>query len=38
MATIRLPRAGETLKYRDLKFEVLEMDGKKIGKLKITKP
>jgi putative hemolysin len=34
----RMPRAGETLKYRDLKFEVLEMDGKKIGKLKITKP
>jgi len=34
----RMPRSGETLKYRDLKFEVLEMDERKIAKLKITKP
>jgi putative hemolysin len=34
----RMPRPGETLKLRDLKFEVLEMDGRKIDKLKITKP
>jgi len=33
----RMPRPGETLKYRDLKFEVLEMDGRKIGSIKITK-
>ncbi len=33
----RMPRAGETLKYRDLKFEVLEMDERKIDRLKITK-
>jgi len=33
----RMPRPGETLKYRDLKFEVLEMDEKKISKVKITK-
>lgn len=34
----RMPRAGETLKYRDLKFEVLEMEGRRIERLKITKP
>ena len=33
----RMPRAGETLKYRDLKFEVLEMDERKISRVKITK-
>ena len=33
----RMPRPGETLKYRELKFEVLEMEGRKIGSLKITK-
>lgn len=33
----RMPRPGESLKYKDLKFEVLEMDGRKIGRLKITK-
>jgi len=33
----RMPRAGETLKYREYKFEILEMDGRKIGRLKITK-
>jgi len=33
----RVPRPGETLKYKDLKFEVLEMDGRKIGSVKITK-
>lgn len=33
----RMPRAGETLKYRDLKFEVLEMDERKISRLKITR-
>lgn len=34
----RMPRAGETLKFKDLKFEVLEMDGRRIERLKITKP
>jgi len=33
----RMPRPGETLKYRELKFEVLEMEGRKIARLKITK-
>ncbi|HEX9860125.1 MAG TPA: transporter associated domain-containing protein, partial [Nitrospirota bacterium] len=33
----RMPRPGETLKYRDLKFEVLEMDERRIERLKITK-
>jgi magnesium and cobalt exporter, CNNM family len=34
----RMPHPGETLKYKDLKFEVLEMDERKIGSVKITKP
>jgi putative hemolysin len=33
----RMPRVGEQLKYKDLKFEILEMDGRKINKIKITK-
>jgi len=33
----RMPKAGEQLRYKDLKFEVLELDGRKIEKLKITK-
>jgi len=34
----RMPRPGESLKFRDeLKFEVLEMDGRKIGRIKITR-
>ena len=33
----RMPRAGEQIRYRDLKFEVLELDGRKIDKIKITK-
>lgn len=33
----RMPRVGEQLRYKDLKFEVLELDGRKIGKIKITK-
>ncbi len=32
-----LPKVGEQLKYHDLRFLILEMDGKKIEKLKITK-
>lgn len=32
-----LPRVGEQLKYHGLKFLILEMDGKKIDKVKITK-
>jgi CBS domain containing-hemolysin-like protein len=28
---------GEQLKYKDLKFEILEMDGRKIDKIKVTK-
>ena len=34
----RMPHPGETLKYKELKFEVLEMDERKIGSVKITKP
>jgi putative hemolysin len=33
----RMPKVGEQLRYRDLKFEVLEIDGRKIEKVKITK-
>lgn len=33
----RMPRVGEQLKYKDLKIEVLELDGRKIEKIKITK-
>ena len=33
----RMPRAGEQIRYKDLKFEVLEPDGRKIDKIKITK-
>ncbi|MHB8845591.1 MAG: hemolysin family protein [Nitrospirota bacterium] len=33
----RMPKVGEQLRYRDLKFEVLELDGRKIDKIKITK-
>jgi putative hemolysin len=33
----RMPRVGEQLKYKDLKFEILELDGRKIDKIKITK-
>ena len=33
----RLPKVGEQLRYHSLRFLILEMDGKKIEKLKITK-
>jgi putative hemolysin len=33
----RMPRIGEQLRAKDLKFEVLELDGRKIDKIKITK-
>ena len=33
----RMPKAGEQLKYRNLKLEVLELEGRKISKVKITK-
>ncbi len=32
-----LPKAGEQLRYHDLRFLILEMDGKKIEKMKISK-
>jgi putative hemolysin len=32
-----LPKVGEQLRYHGLRFLILEMDGKKIEKLKITK-
>ncbi len=32
-----LPRAGEQLRYQDLRFLILEMNGKKIEKIKITR-
>ncbi|HTG02394.1 MAG TPA: hemolysin family protein [Nitrospirota bacterium] len=33
----RMPKVGEQLKYRQLKLEVLELEGRKITKVKITK-
>ena len=33
----RMPRVGEQLRYKDLKFEILQHEGKKIEKIKITK-
>lgn len=33
----RVPRPGEQLRFRNLRFEVLEMDGRRIGKIKVTK-
>jgi putative hemolysin len=33
----RMPKIGEQLKYKNLKLEVLELDGRKIDKVKITK-
>jgi magnesium and cobalt exporter, CNNM family len=33
----RMPRAGEQLRTKELKFEVLELEGRKIDKIKITK-
>ncbi|MBI5740069.1 MAG: HlyC/CorC family transporter [Nitrospirae bacterium] len=33
----RLPKVGEQLRYHGLRFLVLEMDGKKVEKIKITK-
>jgi CBS domain containing-hemolysin-like protein len=32
-----LPKVGEQLRYHDLRFLILEMDGKKIEKIKITR-
>ena len=32
-----LPKAGEQLRFHELRFLILEMDGKKIERLKITK-
>jgi putative hemolysin len=33
----RMPKVGEQLRYRHLKLEVLELEGRKITKVKITK-
>lgn len=33
----KMPKVGEQLKYRQLKLEVLELEGRKITKVKITK-
>jgi CBS domain containing-hemolysin-like protein len=33
----RMPRVGEQLKYKNIKLEVLELEGRKISKVKITK-
>jgi CBS domain containing-hemolysin-like protein len=33
----RLPKVGEQVRYQNLRFLILEMDGRKVGKLKITK-
>ncbi len=33
----RMPKVGDQLKYRNLKLEVLEIEGRKISKVRITK-
>ncbi len=33
----RMPKVGEQLKFKNLKLEVLELEGRKISKVKITK-
>jgi len=33
----RMPKVGEQLKYRNIKLEVIELDGRKISKVKVTK-
>jgi putative hemolysin len=33
----RMPRVGEQLKYKNLRLEILELEGRKISKVKITK-
>ena len=33
----RMPRVGEQLKYKNFKFEIVELEGRKISKVKITK-
>jgi putative hemolysin len=33
----RMPKVGEQLKYKNLRLEVLDLDGRKISKIKITK-
>ena len=33
----RLPKVGEQIRYQDLRFLVLEMEERKISKIKITK-
>jgi putative hemolysin len=33
----RMPKIGEQLKYKNLKLEVLDLEGRKISKVKITK-
>jgi putative hemolysin len=33
----RMPKVGEQLKYKNLKLEILELEGRKIAKIKITK-
>jgi len=33
----RMPRVGEQLKYKNLKLEILELEGRKISKIKMTK-
>jgi putative hemolysin len=33
----RMPKVGEQLKYKNLKLEVLELEGRKISKVKVTK-
>lgn len=33
----RMPKVGEQLKYKNLKLEILELEGRKISKIKMTK-
>jgi CBS domain containing-hemolysin-like protein len=32
-----MPKVGEQLKYKNLKLEILELEGRKISKVKVTK-
>ena len=33
----RMPKVGEQLRYKNLRLEVLDLEGRKISKIKVTK-
>ena len=33
----RFPTAGDQFEWRDLRFEVMEMEGRRVGKLRVTR-